>query len=228
MGSDFVTYEWAAARLQKSKRTVHNYCNDGFLTRCRENGAAVLRRDEVEALRLELEGNSRTITRKTVIVLEQRVKRLEDEMNAVKHILEIRDSPLRPSNEEAAMLLHEAFEALVRKEWTFQEVQLWATQFDRMDEVTFEVVASAAPDTLKPWETFYRLCLALMKSVEGASGIETAALWHRLDEGRKKLRASVLVWVELNRGKDLQERVFADLDTPKERLVRRVAAPPRL
>lgn len=223
MGSNFVSYDWAANRLNKSKRMIHNYIKDGLLTRYRSENESVLRQDEVEQLHVELQSNNKTITRKTVILLEQRVKRLEDEMNAVKHILEIRDNPLRPSVQEAAGLRSASINALGRGTWKLEELSLWADQFERIDEITLDAFAKAAPGEPKPWAEFYNLCLAMMAFVENQRGLESAAIWKRLDEGRKKLRSTVLIWVELGRG-SVPDQVFDLVDTSKERVIRRLAS----
>lgn len=221
MGSAFVTYTWAANRLNKSRRMLHNYINDGLLTRYIDAGVPFLRKDEVEALKVELDSNRRTVTRKNVIMLEQRVKRLEEEIVALKHILEVRSEPLRPSVQMAQALLAAAADALGNQKWSFEEIQLWATQLGAMDELTFDVFAKASPGDPKPWADFYRLCLAMLEYVEKQDGLETQALWHKLDAARKRLRGNILAWVELGRG-SVSETTFLLLDTPKERVLRRV------
>lgn len=224
MGSEFVSYEWAANLFGKSKRMVHNYITDGFLTKHKdEQGKPALLRSEVEAFKLELEGNTRSVTRKTVLQLDQRVKQLEAEMNTVRHILEIRNAALRPTASEANGLRRAAADAVGRGSWSLDEVELWASQFEKVDEKTIEAFALAAPNDPKPWEEFYRLALAIMGVLEeGEQSLTSSALWRKIDEGRKKLRASVLVWFELH-PEPTRDRIFDQVSTPMERVSQRAS-----
>jgi hypothetical protein len=224
MGSGNYTIAEAANRLRRSKRQVHNYMNDGFLTRIVENGAVFLLREDVELLAVDLGTDMPALNRKTFFQLSAKVKRLEEEMTAVKHILEIRDAPLRPSPEEARGLHAAACESLSRRNWEVYEIQLWAQQFEKLDEVALDLVSNVVQQQ-KPWLPFYELCLELMKSVSPKAGLESAALHRRLDEGRKKMRSTILMWIEMGRG-TVPDNVFRLVDSGKESVLRKVTQKP--
>jgi hypothetical protein len=114
-----------------------------------------------------------------------------------------------------------ACEALARGSWEVGEIHLWAQQFERMDEIALDAVRDAINEP-KPWLVFYELCLAIMKTVPPSAGIESAALHRKLDEGRKKMRATVVMWIEMGRG-SVADNVFRLVDSGKESVLRRAA-----
>ena len=221
MGSGNYTFEEAANRLGRSKRQVHNYVKSGFIRKVLESGQAVLVREDVELVAIDLGSDMPAMNRKTFLHLTSRVKRLEEEMITVKHILEIRDAPMRPSADEARGVHAAACESLARGVWAVDEIHLWAHQFDRMDEVALDMIRDAINEP-KPWLVFYELCIALMKTVPPASGLESAALHRKLDEGRKKMRSTVVMWVEMGRG-SVTDNVFRLVDSGKESVLRRAS-----
>jgi hypothetical protein len=220
-GARTCSFEFAANRLQRSKRTVHTYVNQGFIRRITENGKVVLLLEDVEQLAVELGTDTPALNRKTFFQLSSRVKKLEDEMNAVKHILEIRDAPLRPSELEAKGLYAAAAESLGRRKWSIDEMRLWAEQFERMDEVTLDTFREALGEP-KPWQLFYELCLEMMKTLSSETSLECMALHRKLDEGRKKMRATIVMWIEMGRG-SIPDNVFRLIDSGKESVLRKVS-----
>lgn len=221
LGSKACTFEWAANRLQRSKRQIHNYVRQGFIQRVTQDGKVLLRQEDVEQLAIDLGADAPALNRKTFFQLASKVKRLEDEMLAVKHILEIRDSPLRPSTNEAIGLHAAAAESLGRRKWSPEEMELWAQQFERMDETTLDIFSAALSDP-KPWLVFYELCLEMMKALSANSDMGSLVLHRRLDEGRKKIRATVVMWVEMGRG-SVPDNLFRLVDSGKESILRKLA-----
>ena len=218
--SEYYTFEQAANRLNRSKRSIHVYVKDGFIGKRRVDGQVVLLKEDVEQLAIEIGADMPAMNRKTFFQLQARIKKLEDEMHAVKHILEIRDQPLRPTIQEAQGLHAAASESMTRRgNWNPDEIRLWADQFEKMDEVSFDSFSSALADP-KPWMIFYQLCMWMMETVSRSKTPEMLALHKRLDEGRKKMRGTVLMWIEMGRG-SVPENVFRLLDFDKETVIRR-------
>ena len=226
MGSGFMTFEEAANRLGRSKRSIHNYVKQGLLQRVMNSGNVVLRKEDVEQLAVDIGSDSPALNRKTFYLLQARLKKLEEEMVAVKHILEIRDSPLRPSESEARGLYAAATESLSRRNWVAEEVDLWAAQFERLDEPALDSISQAIQDN-KAWTPFFTLCLELIKYAHSRFSTEKVdpLLWlarhKRLEEGRKKLRGSILIWIEAGRG-SVSEPFLTSLEGGKEAVLRRL------
>ncbi len=221
MGSELCSYEWAANRLGRSKRSIHNYIKKGFLLPVRQDGEPKLRTEEVEQLAVELGTDFPAVSRASFFQIQSELKRLRDEMEAVKHMLEIRDDPLRPSLLEAKGFIAAAKESLGRRKWKFEEISVWARQFERMDEVALDLFAKADPTNPEPWKIFYSLCLEMLSTVSAQHGLESQALSSKLEAGRQKMRGTVILWIELGRGK-VPEAVFGALDSSKEKVLRRV------
>lgn len=222
MGSELCSYEWAANRLGRSKRSIHNYIKKGFLRPVRHGGEPQLHFAEVEQLALELGTDFPSVSRATFFQIQTELKKLRDEMEAVKHMLEIRDESLRPSPIEAKGLIEAARDSLGRKKWRAEEIFIWAQQFEKMDEVSLTMLAKADPLNHEPWKIFYALCLEMLTTVSTQHGLESQALAKRLEAGRQRMRGTVLLWVELGNG-GVPETVFGDLDTPKEKVLRRAS-----
>jgi hypothetical protein len=227
MGRTFVTFEEAANRLGRTKRSVHSYVKNGLLRKTTQDGEVLLHWDDVEQLALDLGADAPAMNRKSFIHLTARIQKLEMDMTVVRRMLEIQDNPYRPDAAEAAGMHKAASAALVHKSWKTEELHAWASYFDRMDEVTFDIFQEVT-HLQKPWEVFFRLCLAQMKFVS-AQHLETPdliwqALHKKLDEGRKKIRACALMWIEMGRG-TIAPDLLKEVDSDKEDLLKRLKNP---
>ena len=226
MGSDFYSIPEAMNRLGKSRRSVYNYMAKGFLSKATLGAEKGVRKTDVEQLAVELGADAPAMNRANWFKMFSRLERLEQEMVAVKHILEIRGFPLRPSENEARGLLAAVTESLARGEWGSEEMMLWADQFERFDEVTLKSIAKAVTDA-GAWKPFFDLSLRMMLKAsemhKDKPSIETLALHQKLDEGRKKMRGVVLMWIASGAGM-LPEAFLASLESPKETVSRKLGA----
>jgi DNA-binding transcriptional MerR regulator len=227
MGRTFVTFEEAATRLGCSKRSIHSYVKKGLIRKKSENGAVVLYWEDVEQLAVDKGVDAPAMNRKNFITMMSRLQKLEQDMTVVRRMMEIRDDPLRPVVGMAAGLYQAASSSLASKTWQPEEVNLWASQFERFDEVTLDAIRDATQDP-NCWQVFYKLCLAQMDfawaQYSASPDLNWRTLHLRLDEGRKKLRAVALIWIELGRGQ-LTPSILKEVNSPKEDLLQRLESP---
>lgn len=224
MGSDFgifMTFEQAATRLGRSKRSIHTYVKNGFIRREVQGGEVVLLAEDVEQVAVDSGKDMPAFNRKNFFHLMQRLKKLEEDMSVMRHMLDIRDNPLRFTKvTEAVGLQHAAIAALKANSWTTQEISLWADLFARFDEVTLTKLGEALVTT-RPWDVFYKLCLNMMSFVSLNKEPSWQVAHKQLDEGRKRLRSNVLMWIEMGLG-TVPDSVFREVNNDKEDLLRRL------
>lgn len=203
MGSEFYTLDEAANRLSRTKRMVQLYIKKGLLTRKLRDGKVVLLKSEVEQLAIDLGTDLPPLNRQTIIQLFNRVQKLENDMALMKIIWDIKDHPLRPSEAEASGLYRASAAALAASTWSIKEIEMWAGIFLQMDELALESICKATA-LQKAWEPFFNLCLRLMDFVSKLNkkqpSLEAQALEKKLEEGRKKLRGTILMWIEMGKG----------------------------
>lgn len=227
MGSEFYTYEQAAQRLDRSKRMIYVYLEKGWLKRVHRDGEVVLSKDEVEQLALELGSDAPAMNRKSFMEVFSRLRKLEEDNAVFRRMWGMVDKPLRPSRDEAIGFHAAASHNLAFTSWKAEEVSMWADQFDRMDEVFFDAVRDATV-LAQPYAVFYNLCLKLMSWVSEKNAekpdLEMQILHKRLDEGRKKMRSTILMWVEMGRG-TVPEALFKKLNTEGDELLKRLILP---
>jgi hypothetical protein len=203
---------------------IQHYFKQGLLKRQLRNGKTVIDRDEVEQLAVELGSDVPAINRKTFFQLTARVRKLEEDISVFKRMWDVQDKPLRPSQEEALGLHHAATQASSCKQWKVEEIEMWAGMFDRMDEVFFDTVGQSAI-LPKPWSIFYQLCVAMLEYLSELNSktptLELQSLRKKVDEGRKKMRGTVLMWIEMGRG-TVPESVLRQLNNDQDDLLRRL------
>jgi hypothetical protein len=225
MGSEKVDQIWTANRLNVTTRTVRNYVRDGLLKQYVVNNRAVYDRSEVEQLAIDQGSDVPALTRKTVFALVARIQKLEQDMEVMRRALAIQNAPLRPTNTEALELYQAASLSLGCRKWHLDEMKMWSTVFDRLDEPALQLIGSAAVLD-KPWETFFQLCLAQINYISQlpgfATNLELQMLHKQLDEGRKKLRSSILIWIELHRGQSQVQDTLQVLEKGTNTLLRRL------
>lgn len=225
MGRVFCTFEEAAERLKRSKRTIHTYVKKGILRRTLDNGRVLLLVEEVEQLAQDEGTDTPALNRKTLLELMARVRHLEEVTAVFRKMYGIDDRlPLRPEGDEAYSLHALASNMLEQKKFSLEEVDLWISTLSRMDEVTFDLmVKTGLQDTC--WQPFFKLCIALMDFVSDPKRYGSKPGWHQrhmeLDECRKKLRDTAIIWTEMGRGVT-PLKLIQDLDSSKEDLLRRL------
>lgn len=225
MGRVFYTYEEAARRLGRSSRTIHNYVKKGLLRRAVDNGNVVLHREDVDQLAEEVGADLPAMNRKAFLELHARVRKLEEGMAVMRKMYGIEDRPpLRPSVDEARQLYQNAEEAMVKKTYHTAEIELWVGVFSRIDEITFDLMSKAGlPSSC--WMPFFKTCMEMMDYVSDPNRSGANPKWLQqhteLDECRKRLRSTVLMWVEMGKG-SVGLEVVRQLGTGRDDLMMRL------
>lgn len=230
MGSGFYSFEEAARRLGRSKRSVHNYVRDGFIKRRVENGVAVLDRADVDSLAVDQGVDLPAMNRKSFFQMQARLKKLEEEMTAVKHSLEIRDvQALRPDQITSMGMIQAAQTYLVTSErdevWTTTLITQWSDIFERFDEETISLLTKISMDP-QAWVPFFKFCSELADFCWGKDKEKPSLAWQvmatRLDTARQHLRRVIVTWLEMGRG-TLPQQFMEALGSNREVLVGRMA-----
>lgn len=230
MGSGFYTLEEAMQRLTRGKRSVFDYAKKGFIKRKMEAGRPVFDRESVDLLAVDLGTDSPALTRRAFLQMETRLKKIEDEMRMVKHVLEIRDvQPLRPNQTtcEGIILACRTYLVTQNKEehWTPDLAAQWAGIFESMDEGTFDAFAKSSNDP-QAWVPFFRFCAELADFCwdqdRKTPSLAWQALGTRLETARKHLRSVAVTWLEMGKGL-IPANLLLALEAPKASLMARVA-----
>lgn len=220
-----MTFEEAANRLGRSKRSVHNYVKQGFIKRSMLDGKVVLQRDDVEQLAVELGADLPAMNRKTFFQLQSRIQKLEEQMVLVQQMWGIQEKPLHPNETEAAGLYRAALDSLKSAPtWSVQEMEMWVDLFLRFDETTLTQVSKTARIN-NPWDVFMKLSMGFSNQVGQDKGLAASlplqALLSKIETARKRLKAEAVLWVEANRGLPSD---FKQYDTLKEDLIKRLGS----
>jgi len=230
MGSGLCSFEEAAERLGKSKRSIHLYVAQGRLKKVNDGGKKVLDRESVDLMAVDLQESLQPMNRKTLFKIQSSVTRLEEEMRAVKHALELRDAPpLRPDTNGCLGLISACarYAAIQDKSqfWTTNLVDSWADLFERMDEETFTSFANASNNP-HAWVPFFKFCSDLMDFCWANDAQRPSLEWQaragRLATARQRLRGVVVALVEMGKG-TVPPQFLEALGTPREALVAQVA-----
>jgi excisionase family DNA binding protein len=223
--SPCMSFDEAANRLNVTKRSIHNYIKKGFLRRVVRGSTVLVYREEVEQLAEDSGTDLPALSRKTLLDMSHRIRKLEEQMVMVQEIWStwgVVEKPLRPAPEEAAGLFRAATSYLTADKYQLKEIESWAVLFVQIDEKTLMAVAEATK-TLKPWEVFYtlvdRMLSFLSKSKELKGSLHLQSVKAKLDVGRRKLREAAMLWIEDGRG-SVDPSIFRSLDSPKEDLIR--------
>jgi hypothetical protein len=219
-----MTFEEAANRLGRSKRSVHTYAKQGFIKRSLLDGKVVLQRDDVEQLAIELGADLPAMNRKTFFQLQSRIQKLEEQMALVQQMWGIQEKPLHPSDTEASGIYRAAIDALNSKAWSIQEMEMWVDLFLRFDEQTLAQVSKTALIS-NPWDVFTKLALGFSTFVGQDKGFSASlplqALFRKIETARKRLKAEAVLWIESHRGLPMDLKAY---DTPKEGLLRKLGS----
>jgi hypothetical protein len=221
-----MSIEEAARRLGKHRRSISNYMDKGFLRKIHRGRKVVIPTEDVEQLAVELGTDFPAMTRKTFFDMQSRLKKLEEKMFLVEQVWGIQEKPFRPNQKEAVGLHTAVTQYLQAKTYQAGELEAWAMTFNRIDEKTLTTVAEACL-TAKPWEPFFELVTRMLEFVDDQKELKSSltlqALRAKLDAGRKKVREAALFWIESGKG-SIPQQLFRSLDTPKEDLLRSLAA----
>jgi hypothetical protein len=226
LGSEFYTIPETANRLGCCQKSVRNYIKKGFLSIQRSNRVTLVLKEDVDQLAIDQGRDAPAMNRENWFRLNARMEKAEHELFTIKHILEIRSEPLRISPLECKQLYQLSIEYLTKNPWTPEALELWAGYFEKMDDVFLQDLAMANQNQ-QAWQPFFKLCLAMRRQVEEGLAqkptIPLQALFMKLDEGRKKLRGTVLMWVSSGQG-TVPEAFLATMEDPKETVARHLGA----
>ncbi len=226
MGRTFVTFKEAAEILKCTERSVHNYVKRGQLRREYESGLVVLSREDVEVLRDELGAGMPSLNNRTLKQLMSRLSNVEMQLSVFKKMHGISDRQwLRPTAVEGSNLHQMAKHFVTMKVFTTQHIDLWASTFNRLDELSFDLLKEATGSDVF-WKDFFDLCIKLQDFVsnpEKSKGLrERTRLDLELSLGLKNMRSIILTWIELGHGKTTTQ-LLKSLGTGKDDLVRRLS-----
>lgn len=230
MGSAFYSFDEAASRLGRAKRSVHDYVKKGFIKKRIEHGVPVLDKSDVDQLAVELGVDLPAMNRHSFFQMQSRLQKMEEQMKAVMHALELRDAPpLRPDAAMAQGLLSavSTYIHIEGKEthWNDAFMEQWTDILERVDEETLNTLAQASGDS-QAWTHFFRFCTALLDFCVAQDAKTPSVIWQlragRLETARKRLRQVVVTWVEMGKG-IFPEAILDTLGTPREALLRQVA-----
>lgn len=222
MGSAFYTYEQAATRLNRSKRTIYLLIKKGMLRKESCNGVLGVSAVDVEDLATQTELPA--MNKSNWDDLQIKVRRMEERMAVLTEILGFKSEPIRPSINNAADLYIAAKKAVEAGSWVEEEVMTWAGIFKRIDEATLKVIAEAVSDTT-PWIPFFELCALMQGKAETEysrlKNIQTERVFLVLEDCKKHLRSVAVVWADLGLG-NAASVVLKSTASQKENLMSRI------
>jgi excisionase family DNA binding protein len=220
-----MTVPEAAARLGCSKRSVHNYLKKGFLRKeAIRNRAVLVKSEDVEQLAEELGTDFPVVNRRTVFQLNRRITQLEEEMRVMKTMWEamgIQEKPLKMDDKEAASLHRAVIDYLTLPKYQLKELDSWAGIFNQVDEKAIEHLA-AVTGSAQPWKPLFDLVTRMsdfLSPKKVKDDLSLQALKAKMEQGRKKVRAAALFWIESGKG-TIPQALFQALDTPQDELRR--------
>jgi excisionase family DNA binding protein len=227
LGSNFLTIDEAARRLNRHRRSIMNYLDKGFLKKVVRGRNVLISTEDVEQLAIELGSDSPAMNRKAFFEMQSRLKKLEEKMSVVEHIWGSQESPLRPNQKEAAGMYKAVTDYLTVASYKYQEMESWAGLFNRIDEKTLEAIAEHSLTT-NPWAPYFELATRMVNHIDSKKELKTSLLLQacraKLEAGRRKVREAALFWIESGRV-SVPQKLFQLLDTPKEDLLRVLTSP---
>ncbi len=201
MGSgSYYTFAQAAERLQRSKRSLHHYVQNGRLRKIIVDGAPSLEKEDVESLREEMLLESPTVNKKTIKTLQIEIQKLQMKVALLERIAEVRDKPIReePASVLELYLAADAYFKADANKWGFKAIEHWMDLFERMDETFFDNVRKISNNN-QPWMPFFELCLAMLRFAQQVEpqSLTMQAITNRLSLARTHLRRVILIWFTL-------------------------------
>ena len=230
MGSAFYSLSETQRRLNKSRASVYSYVQKGFLKKYHEDGKQLFSKEEVDDLAQRQGVDAPAMTRAAWLEMQGRLRKLEDEMRLVKHILELRDTqPLRP-DKASAQAIYAAMQTYLANASSITEaksIDNWAMIFETTDERTLDLISEYVDDKAV-WMVVYRTCMNLSEYCQAQNAASPSILWQtlaqRLEQCRQRLRLVAIAWLKLGRG-SLPTELLTLFDSKKESLIRQIAKP---
>jgi hypothetical protein len=230
MGSGFYTFQEAAKRLNRSTRSLHDYVKKGFLKKRMEDGQAVLDREDVDLMAVDMGVDAPSMNRKSFLQMQTLLEKTVNEVRALKHALGLRDvPPLRPPQVVCEGLISACttYLHIDKREdvWTTVIIEKWSDLFERMDEETFNAFSKTSNDP-QAWVPFFKFCSELADFCWEQDKKLPSLVWQarasRLETARQRLRGVVVTWLEMGRGVIPAELITA-LGSNREALLGRIA-----
>lgn len=198
MASHFYTFEEAAQKLKVAVRSIHNYVRRGYIRKEYQGNKPKLVAEDVDRLALTDSIDLPPVNATNISLLTARIARLEQDVGLMRHILQLKDKPLRPSQSEVENLIRSAHASEQSESWRREEVSLWAGIFGSIDEVTLESIFTYAKDS-HPYQPLMRLAMKLMKFTAHQRdfhlSLEAQLDYKLLDEGRKKMQSAIIAFL---------------------------------
>lgn len=222
MGREFYSIDEAANLLGRSKRSIHYYIKQGLLTKKMKDGKVCIPANDVEQLAIDIGANSAPINRRTLIELQYKIRKLEEAVSVFKRILDVRSMPLIPSNEEAVSLFGASIVELTERNFSEESVQRWSHIYPRLDELSLSTICKAVGRN-DAWEPIFRLCMShlewVSKQKDFKSNLKWQTLYENLQEGRKALKSTIVVWIELAK----ESTFVSSIETTEEGVLKRLS-----
>lgn len=226
MGSLFYSFQEAASRLGVSKRSIHNYVKRGYIRKANHEGNIVLIKEDVEQLAADTGVGLPAFNQKNFFLLLRRVEKLEQDMLVARRRLDIELDPLRPNQQESALLMKEAEASLLRGNWVDEEIKQWVHVFERLDETALENI-KAHTGSMNPFVPFFKLAMAFMAFIAKDDGfnisIEKQLLHKEVDTARIKMRKCIFMWMKVNEPTN-SEDILQSLETDKDKFFKKLKA----
>lgn len=229
MGSGFYSVDEAAQALKCSSRSIRNYIKRGHLKKKVDGKRVLISKEDVELLRVEQEEDLPHLNRRTFLEMQTSLRKLEFEMRAVKHALDLREvTPLRPDTKACTDMIQAVKMYLgVDREavWTLKFIRSWAEILERLDEESFTRILDVADDK-KAWIPFFEFCHQMAEFCRQQNRKTPSLAWQAneaaLETVQEHLRRVIVVLVELGRG-TMPPEALEGLGSKRDVLVGRLA-----
>lgn len=222
MGSEFCTYKEAAERIGVKQRTIYNYVASGRIRKERKDGKVVLRSEDVEQEAAAHQETMVPFNRRTFMEMRKEIEALKRGFAFIQRQVDTTPiNPFRPDKAIAEGFVRDAAFTLGVDRPPLAMVEHWAGLFPRFDEVALTMLVTHTGDR-EAWAPIFKVCMRLMEYVsiqpEFPTSLVLQAMHQKLDEGRRVMRGTIVMWAALNRG-NVPEFVFRETASQKERLL---------
>jgi hypothetical protein len=216
------TIDEAAAKLKKSKRTVHNYARRGLLRKSLEDGISGVLKEDVETMILD--ASYPAMNRENWVRMNAEFKRMKEQMLVLTLAAGFNIRPIRDAG-FAGGIFAAAKKALTSSPWKDAEIDLWLNQFKSIDETALKLVMQTSP-TANPWVPFFELCRSMLDQVGDEFSrhptLDMERRFHLLEDARKHLRAIAVVWTESGMG-NANNDILRMTETDQEAVLNRLS-----
>lgn len=220
MGSvfEYITIEKAGEALNVSRRTVYRYISLGHLRTVKDGRQQLVSRKDVRTL-LDLDkkrNQSYAAHKVSVAALEARVHVLENVVETMKRLLDIRREPMELTAPEMLSLYRMAQHHLTVA-WSPHEEDQWTEVFARMRLENLETLEEVVEDE-DPWRPFHQLCRVILANPHNID------LSLKLNAGKNNLEKLAYVWSKRS-GKNVKQlaRIVKKDEKAVRALIRKVS-----